>query len=37
MFDECTTCQKLAQFIQIEGGNYYCASCILEMYGMENQ
>ena len=28
----CTVCGNSAKFIEIEGGNYYCAGCILEMY-----
>jgi len=30
--DICTVCEKTAKFIEIEGGNYYCAKCILDMY-----
>jgi hypothetical protein len=31
--EECTVCEGVAKFIEIEGGNYYCPSCILDMYG----
>lgn len=31
----CNVCENPAKFIEIEGGNYYCATCILSMYGYE--
>lgn len=33
----CTVCGNPAKFIEVEGGNYYCASCILDMYGRESE
>ena len=30
--NDCIVCNLPANFIEIEGGNYYCASCILDMY-----
>ena len=33
----CTVCDKPAKFIEIDGGNYYCAGCILDMYEREGE
>ena len=30
---DCTICENPATFIEIDGGNYYCSPCILDMYG----
>lgn len=35
--EECKKCESPAQFIKIEGGNYYCASCVLKMYEMKTK
>jgi hypothetical protein len=34
--ETCTVCEKIAKFTEIEGGNYYCAGCILDMYKRGN-
>jgi hypothetical protein len=33
----CTVCENQAQFTEIEGGNYYCITHILSMYGIESE
>jgi hypothetical protein len=33
----CTVCGNPAKFIEIEGGNYYCPTHILSMYGIETE
>jgi hypothetical protein len=33
----CTICVNPAKFIEIEGGNYYCPTHILSMYGIESE
>lgn len=35
--ETCTVCDKPAKFIEIEGGNYYCLTHILSMYGIESE
>jgi hypothetical protein len=33
----CTICETPAQFIEIDGGNYYCVTHILSLYGYETE
>jgi hypothetical protein len=33
----CTICDNQAKFIEIDGGNYYCPTHILSMYGIEGE
>lgn len=33
----CTVCEKPAQYIEIEGGNYYCVTDILGLYGYQTE